>query len=72
MAKITVEQVVNVAEAMGYTDAPFVELVMRLCQEYCTSKAEAVEALRIHWPDGSIQDVSDVAIDSLLIIEQAP
>jgi hypothetical protein len=35
-------------------------------------KAESIEALRVHWPDGSVQDVSDVAIDSLLIVEQAP
>ena len=34
--------------------------------------AEAVDALRVHWPDGSVQDVSDVPIDTLLIVKQAP
>ena len=34
-------------------------------------KTEAVERLRVHWPDGNVQDVSEVSIDSLITIEQA-
>jgi hypothetical protein len=34
--------------------------------------ATSVERVTIRWPDGSVQEVADVAIDRLLTIEQAP
>lgn len=33
-------------------------------------EADKVDALRIRWPDGSSQEVIDVAVDSLMVIEQ--
>jgi hypothetical protein len=45
MAKITVEQVVRVAVSIGNTNAPFENLVARLCEEYGASKAAAVKAI---------------------------
>jgi len=34
--------------------------------------ATEIERVTIHWPDGSVQDVSNVQIDRLLTVEQAP
>ena len=33
---------------------------------------ETIDRVTIHWPDGSEQDASDVKVDQLNIIEQAP
>jgi len=45
---------------------------MELPLTFGLGTAEAVDALRIRWPDGSVQEVSDVVIDSLMVLEQVP
>ncbi len=33
-------------------------------------QAEVIDAVRVHWPDGSTQEINDARVDSVLVIEQ--
>ncbi|MEN8131729.1 MAG: CRTAC1 family protein [Pseudomonadota bacterium] len=33
-------------------------------------KAQGIEVVRMRWPDGSVQELKDVAVDSVLVVEQ--